>query len=342
MFVSDVSLCKRKHVLKRRAYDANNAFFERDVLVMLSLPSKISASFYATVSVSFWGISFVSTKAVLDKLDPYSLLVIRFGIGALFLLCLLLLKRHSLRLSIIHLPHLIILGILGVFVHQLIQATALISIDASQAGWIISFSPIFTVLLSMAFLHEKMSPPKIAGILLSLCGVLLVTTTGEGKSFHLAMNLGYILMIASTLNWAIYSVLLKRLYIPLPSLVVTFYMSLLGFILTLPFLVRNRGWEQIELLSKGEWAHLLFLGVFVSGVAYWYWGKAHEVLDASKASVFMYLEPVATLLAAMILLHEHILFLSVAGGILIIIGVVFVNGQFVSLFHRLTWKNRNS
>jgi drug/metabolite transporter (DMT)-like permease len=307
---------------------------------MISVKTKAVASLYATMSISFWGISFVSTKAVLGALDPYTLLVLRFGIGALFLLMLLLLKGYKLPIPLKYVPHLIILGVLGVFIHQLIQATALLTIDASSAGWMISFSPVFTVILSMMFLHEKMTLPKALGMIIAITGVLMVTTAGRGKSIGFAVNIGYLLMILSTLNWAVYSVLLKKLRIELPSLVITFYMSLLGFSLTIPFLIRDRGWEGISQLSNVEWAHLIFLGVFVSGIAYWYWAKALEVLDASKVSMFLYLEPVTTLVAALLLLHEKIFLISILGGVIIIIGVVIVNGQMVSVLHRILWRKR--
>ena len=301
---------------------------------------RLTASLYALMSISFWGVSFVSTKAVLEKLDPFSLLVIRFGIGALFLLLLLLLQRHRLKISIKYVPHIMVLGILGVFVHQVLQATALLTINASAAGWLISFSPIFTVILSLLFLHEKMNITKAVGMVLAITGVLIVTSTRSGQSFHFAMNLGFLLMILSTLNWAIFSVLLKSLKIPYPPLVITFYMCLLGLILTTPFIIRNRGWENLTLLDQTEWAHLLFLGVFVSGIAYWYWGKALEVLEASKVSMFLYLEPLATLVAAVLLLHEKVLLISVIGGIIIIIGVVVVNGQLVPMLLRFLKNKR--
>ncbi|KKI89060.1 multidrug transporter [Bacillus sp. SA1-12] len=302
---------------------------------MAYLKSKLTSSLYATMSISFWGVSFVSTKAVLGKLDPYSLLVLRFGIGSLFLLLLLLVQRIRLKVSITYIPHLIVLGILGVFVHQVLQATALLTIDASSAGWLISFSPIFTVILSILFLNEKISMIKASGMILAITGVLLVTTTRSGQSFEFAMNIGFFLMILSTLNWAVYSVLLKSLRIPYPPLLVTFYMCLLGLILTTPFLIRNRGWESLSLLTNTEWAHLLFLGVFVSGIAYWYWGKALEGLEASKVSMFLYLEPITTLIAAVFLLQEKIFLISVTGGIIIIIGVIIVNGQLVPMLWSL-------
>ncbi|XXM72287.1 DMT family transporter [Lysinibacillus sphaericus] len=299
----------------------------------------VAASIYAAMSIIFWGISFVSTKAVVDKIDPYTLLVLRFSIGALFLLIILVLKRYPLNLPLRYAPQLIVLAVLGVFVHQVIQSTALITIDAAAAGWMISFSPVFTVILSVIFLHEKMTPFRTAGMILAIAGVLMVTN-GGGKAPNFAISIGYILMLLSTLNWAVYSVLLKRLSIPLPSLVVTFYMSMTGCFLTLPFMLRNRGWGELTLLTQVEWAHIVFLGVFVSGIGYWYWGKALEMIDASKVSMFLYLEPLVTLLAAIFLLHEKIMFTSILGGCIIIAGVTMVNGQSLAFFQRLLWKRR--
>lgn len=307
---------------------------------MIASKVKFAASLYAIMSISFWGISFVSTKAVLDKLDPYTLLVLRFGIGALFLLVLLVLKRYPLNIPLKYIPHLIVLGILGVFIHQVIQATALLTINASAAGWIISFSPVFTVILSVFFLHEKMTLLKASGIIVAIIGVLLVTTSSNQHSLQLPVNIGYLLMILSTLNWAIYSVLLKKLDIQLPSLVVTFYMCLIGFTLTTPFLVRNKGWEIMPFLTSVEWAHLLFLGVFVSGVAYWYWAKALEVLEASQVSMFLYLEPVATLITAVLLLREKIIPVSILGGVIIIVGVIVANGRLLTFLRYLPWRNK--
>jgi drug/metabolite transporter (DMT)-like permease len=283
------------------------------------------------MSISFWGVSFVSTKAVLGKLDPFSLLVLRFGIGALFLLVLLLLQRTRMLISIKYVPHIMVLGILGVFVHQVLQATALLTINASSAGWLISFSPIFTVVLSIFFLDERLSITKAVGMLLAITGVLIVTTTRSGQSLQIAFNIGFLLMILSTLNWAVYSVLLKSLKIPYSPLLITFYMSLIGLVLTTPFIIRNKGWRSLSLLNYTEWAHLLFLGIFVSGMAYWFWGKALRVLEASKVSMFLYLEPITTLIAAVLLLHEKVFLISATGGIIIIMGVIIVNGQLMPM-----------
>jgi len=286
---------------------------------------KTIASIYAAISISFWGISFVSTKAVLAQLDPFTLLSIRFGIASLFLFFLLLILRQNVKMKIIHLPHVFTLATLGIFVHQVVQAAALQSIQASQAGWIISFSPIFTAILASLFLKEAFTLFKAIGMTIAIAGVLLITSYGQGGSLTFHANIGYLLMILSTLNWAVYSILIKKLRIPYPALTVAFYTSFIGFMMTMPFFFRNKGWVQIAALSNENWAHLLFLGIFVSAIAYWFWGKALEVMEATRVSSFLYFEPLATVAAASLLLNEPILIATAAGGLLIIAGVMIVN-----------------
>lgn len=288
----------------------------------------VTAGIYAAVSISFWGISFVSTKAVLVQLEPFTLLVLRFGIASLFLFLLLFLLRQPLKIKTDYLPEIFILAVLGIFVHQVIQAAALKSIQASEAGWIISFSPIFTAVLASLFLKETFTLFKAAGMTIAVLGVLLITSYGQGGSLTFHANMGYALMILSTLNWAVYSILIKKLKIPYPALTITFYTSLIGFLMTIPFFIRNNGWVQMTVLTQENWTHLLFLGIFVSAVAYWFWGKALEVMEAAKVSSFLYFEPLATVIAAVILLNEPILLMSGAGGLLIIAGVMIVNRKY--------------
>ncbi|WP_456275343.1 DMT family transporter [Bacillus sp. AK128] len=286
----------------------------------------IISSFYAFLSISFWGISFVSTKALLDVLDPYTIISVRFGIAAIFLLFLLIILRVNFLVRATHIPFLFILAILGVFVHQIVQASSLLYIDASAAGWLISFSPVFTAILSVMFLAERFTLAKLLGMSIAVLGVILVTTQGSGL-LSLSPNVGYLLMIFSTFNWAVYSILIKKFILPYSALTITFWTSLIGFFLTIPITYRTKNWNNLFDIALSDWTHLLFLGIFVSAIAYWYWGKALEALEATQVSVLMYVEPLITLIAAVILLKEHIAITSVIGGLLIIFGVSIVNRQ---------------
>ncbi|MCA1031651.1 DMT family transporter [Bacillus timonensis] len=297
-------------------------------------PNKLLSSSYAILAITFWGISFVSTKTLLQKIDIYSLVSLRFGIASLFLFFLLLLLRHPISIKQAIIPNLFILAIVGVFIHQLIQATALLSIEASSAGWIISFTPIFTALLSFFFLSERFTFSRLIGITISVFGVLLITSHKTGGTIQFSANLGYLFMIASALNWAVYSILLKSFRLTYSPLVITFWTSFIGFLMTVPLFIRNEGHTVLTILSPYEWVHLLFLGIFVSGIAYWYWSKALEVLEATQVSVFMYLQPMVTATFAMLLLKEQLVYSTIIGGILIIIGVTTLNKHFIIFFRK--------
>ncbi|MFS0788578.1 DMT family transporter [Shouchella sp. 1P09AA] len=285
----------------------------------------IPASF-AFLAVTFWGISFVSTKALLTELDPSTLLISRFSIGTLFLFVLLVCFRLPLKLSIRYIPHLFILGTLGVFIHQWLQSTALLTIHASDAGWMISLVPIFTFILAIIFLGERWNFLKSMGLLLAVIGVLLISSPTLTT-----FQPGHFFMLVSTLNWAVYSLLVKALRIPLPPVSITFYLCLIGTGLTFPLVDLEKSVYQLAALSLNGWSHLLFLGIFVSAVAYFLWASALKQWHASTVSSFLYFEPFITFLAAVFFLKEDILLLSLIGGIILIWGVLLSN-------HSLTFR----
>ncbi|WP_260869855.1 DMT family transporter [Bacillus thuringiensis] len=293
----------------------------------LSAKTKKISYLYATLSITFWGVSFVSTKAALTEINLFSLVAIRFAIGSIFLLFLLLLLREKIAIKIRHLPHFMLLAIIGVCIHQFLQVAALQTTDATTAGWLITFSPVFTAILSIFFLHETITKQKTLGMILAILGVLVLTSKGNFNTSSFFAAFGNALMILSTLNWAIYSILLKKLKLPYSSLTITFYTSILGFFMILSPLLQKKAFSELSNISLEVWVHLFFLGIFVSGLGYLFWGKALESLDATRVSVFLYLEPLATLIAAVFILHEAILFSTILGGIMIILGVIFVNGQ---------------
>lgn len=293
-----------------------------------TIPAQKRAYLYALLAITFWGISFVSTKSVLQEISPYTLIAVRFAIGSVFLFLVLVSRRERIAVSRSHVPHLFLLAAIGVFIHQMIQATALQTAEATAAGWLITFSPIFTAVLSVLFLKERFSMQQSAGIGVAVFGVLLLVSHGQWSSLGaLSANWGNLLMLLSTLNWAIYSIVYKRLQLPYSSLKVTFYSSVIGTLMVSPWFVSIQGWRELAHVSLGGWLHLLFLGIFVSALGYLFWGQALEVLDATRVSVFLYLEPLATVAAAMVLLHEPLVLTTVFGGILIILGVAVVNGQ---------------
>lgn len=279
----------------------------------------------AFVAIVLWGISFVATKRVLADVSPVTLVTLRFALGAAFLGGVLAWTRAPLppRSS---LPSLALMGFVGVFVHQLLQARALTMTTAINTGWLIGLIPIWAAILSAIFRGERFGALRIAGMALGFAGALLVVTGGElsAATLSLPSARGDFLILLSTLNWAVYTILGHGTIRTLGALRATAGAMTLGWLMLLPFFAASAGWSEVPRMTPVGWLALAFLGIGCSGVGYLLWYRALETIEAGSVASFLYLEPLVTLAAAAILLGEQVRPVAVAGGAVVIAGVVLV------------------
>lgn len=282
----------------------------------------------ALAAVTLWGISFVATRAALSEISPIPLVFTRFALGTALLLTLLAVRR---RLEIPpreSWPALAAMGFLGIFLHQLLQAHGLTLTTAVHTGWLIGLIPIWSALLSAVVLREKLDSAKVAGLLLGFAGAALVVTRGKlsGGLLALPTTRGDLLILASTVNWAVYSVVGRRTLARLGSARATAFAMLAGWAMLAPLFFLRAGWTEYARISAAGWAAIAFLGIGCSGLGYLFWYAALEKLETSRVAAFLYLEPLVTLAAAVVLLGEPVHPTTVVGGLIVLAGVFFVQG----------------
>ncbi|HET7012030.1 MAG TPA: DMT family transporter [Anaerolineales bacterium] len=287
-----------------------------------------------TGAVVFWGASFVATKVLLRELSPALLVTARFAIGTA-LLAVALVWRGSLRpLPRKELGAVILLGFLGITLHQWLQATALLTTEASISSWIVATTPIFVAILGWAVLHERLSLWRAAGILVAAVGMAVVVSRGGVRGFLAggAWQVGDALILLSAVNWAVFTVLSKRLMDRREAdhpprdrpILLMFYVLAFGLILCLPWLAAEGAKAEWPLSPESWWA-LAILGLACSGLAYLFWYAALDVIDATQVGAFLYLEPVVTSVVALPVLGEPISASLLIGGATIVAGLWLVN-----------------
>src|SRR5947207_12003609 len=136
----------------------------------------------AFIAVVFWGISFVATKAVLREISFVTLIFFRFAVAAGLLN--LVVRKTPPRDSW---GPLALMGFIGVFVHQMVQAYALTLTSATHAGWLIGLTPVWSAILSAIVLRERFGAWKVVGLAGGFAGALLVITRGDFSSSVLAL-----------------------------------------------------------------------------------------------------------------------------------------------------------
>jgi drug/metabolite transporter (DMT)-like permease len=291
-------------------------------------PSKqaLLAHLAALGAVTAWGVSFVATKAALRELSPVTLVFSRFALGVILLHAILAIRRWPLAAPRDSWGALALMGLVGVFVHQMLQVHGLERTTAVRTGWLIGLIPIWSALLAGAFLREGFGLRKILGLGLGLLGATIVITRGRISSELLAApsTLGDSLILLSTLNWAIYSVIGRGTIRRLGSARATAGSMLLGSAMLAPFYVQSSGWLEYERLSGVGLAALLFLGIVCSGLAYFFWYGALDRLETTRVAAYLYIEPLVTLAASVALLKEPVAPSTIVGGITVLLGVSLV------------------
>src|SRR6266581_4371740 len=139
------------------------------------MPPRIAAF----IAIVFWGISFVATKAALREISPVTLIFTRFAIGTGLLFGLARLRGSNPFPPRESWGALAVMGLFGVFIHQMLQSFGLTLTTAVHTGWLIGITPIWSALLSAATQKERFGAVKIAGLAGGFAGALLVISRGE-------------------------------------------------------------------------------------------------------------------------------------------------------------------
>lgn len=282
-------------------------------------------SWQALAAVIFWGFSFIATKVALKEVHPFTLLTLRYAIGALLLL-LVQLSRDKIFFKIFS-PrdwiYLFILAAVGVSGLGLLQAYGLLYTTAINTGWIIAINPILIALSARFFLGETITVRKVSGILLGFCGIFLIISKGvfSLSLFQFTSTYGDLLVLASALAWTGFTIGGKGFISRFPPLATVTTIMLAGCLLVLPLSLLKGEWNNLIHFSLTAWTGIFFLGVFCSGLGYLFWYSALEKRDSGAVGIYLYLEPFATLIGAYLLLGEEVQWITIIGGGMILCGV---------------------
>jgi drug/metabolite transporter (DMT)-like permease len=280
----------------------------------------------ALLAVVFWGSGFVATKAAVREISPIALVFARTVIGTLLLSVILLLRRERVLPPRASLAPLAAMGFVGVAFHQVLQAQALTLTSAINTGWLIALIPVWSALLAAVLGQERFGQQKVLGLVLGFAGALLVVTRGRLDPGLVALpsTRGDLLVLASTVNWAVYSAIGHGTIRQLGPTRATNGAMLLGCLMLVPLAAGSGAVSEYARLSGPGLGALLFLGIACSGLGYLFWYGALERIEPSRVAAVLYLEPLVTLAAASAILAEPVGAATVAGGALVVGGVALV------------------
>ncbi|MCE4052509.1 DMT family transporter [Pseudomonas sp. Au-Pse12] len=279
---------------------------------------------------TIWGGTFVAGRYLAGGLTPLLAASLRFLLASLALLGFMALARIPLaRPNLRQFGQLALLGFFGIFFYNLCFFLGLQQVNASRASLIVALNPAVIALASWALFKERLGRRQLLGIVLCLSGAALVICSRDPSALAVQAGgwRGDLLILGCVLGWGVYSLFSKGLNHSLGPLQTVTYSILLGtLMLCVATLARGEfEWQALARLNFAQGLSLLYLGVLGSALAYIGYYDGLRRIGATRAGVFIALNPLTAVILGALLLEEQVSLVMGLGGALILGGIYQCN-----------------
>jgi len=268
-----------------------------------------------------WGVNFSIVKFGTTLVAPLAYNGLRVMIAAVVLMTIVLAAKTPLppRRVIVAL---LTLGVLGNGIYQFFFVQGIARTRASDAALVVAASPAFIAIIGRLRGVERASSRRVMGILLSIAGIALVvfaTTRGDDGRSSLT---GDLLVLAGSLSWATYTVLLKPYTEHVSGIQVSAFTMVGGavplFVVALPAIV-HASWSTVPLLG---WGALFYSAIFALVIAYLFWYRGVRVIGPTRTAMYSNVQPLIAVIFAWVVLNETPTIWQGIGMVFIMCGLV--------------------
>ena len=262
-----------------------------------------------------WGAGFVVAKGAINEFPPILLMAFRFLVTSMVLVWFVKPPIGQLRA-------LFLIAIVASAIQYSLTFTGLRGLDAGFAALIVQLEVPFLVILSAILLGEKASLRKWMGIIIAFAGVGLLIGKVE---FNNAWG-SVALVVAGAFTWAVGQIFVRKLK-NIDGLTTTAWVAVFATpqLFVMSFIFETNQIEFITKASMSIWVAILYLGIIMTALGYYFWNTLIRSYTIEKIAPFLLLLPVFSLIGGVLFLGEMISGAKMFGGLIVILGVAFVS-----------------
>lgn len=196
---------------------------------------------------------------------------------------------------------------------------------ATDTSVLINGEILFTVLIAILFFKEKVNKIGYLAILLVIIGVSIITTNLSFSKEILSLDLGNLLVLCSTLFWAMDNNVSKLIASRVPIDRIVFTKSIIGgtilfVIIILSGISMDVKYEQIS--------NILFLGIFGFGGSLFFFLQSLKIIGTVRTILIFSLTSVFGMIFASVFLHESIGGYQITATVIILSGIYLINSKY--------------
>jgi drug/metabolite transporter (DMT)-like permease len=269
-----------------------------------------------------WGTSFPAIKIGLQYMDAYTFVFLRFLVASLTMFAVLLLTRNF-GFNFNKKRLILFLGVTNGIAY-LMQYVGMVYATASESSLFVNLSAVWVALLSPMVLKERLGSKKMAGVMVSLLGVVLMTTNLDLGSLGRGYIMGDFLVIGAGIIWAVFIVYNKPLVGEsknmIQSMTWLLLFTLFPLLPTAPFSAGT-----YASLPWDAWLAILYTAVLCWVVPYYLWLKGLKHISPVTSAVVLLTEIIVAVAISTVFLGEVLTLVSGVGAIFIVIAILLVS-----------------
>lgn len=279
-----------------------------------------------------WSGQGTAVKVLDRQLGPIAITFLPFFVTTILFVFLLLRMRRAnpdaAKLSGQDWIKFIVAGVAGQVLAQLGMTWGISKSLASNGAILNLLIPVISAVLASLMLKERLTPLRITSLLIGLVGVILLSASDlrESSFGQMKFLMGNILIFGGCLGSSFYNVYCKGLMQKFQEIEILIFSYITASIASIPLFiwVEPFHFRTLRALDWKSWLAFTFLAFFMYGASMLLFFKALQHLDVTTASASLYLVPVFGVFLAVVLLGEHLNFLTIFGAAVVLMATLLV------------------
>ena len=255
-----------------------------------------------------------------DGMNTNSVIFYRYALATTILAVILAVQRKSFAVTKREFTVLTVLGAL-MAASSLTLFASFNFMDAGIASTILFVYPVMVAVIMAVFFKEKVTAITVISITMALSGISLLYKGGDGATLSV---IGVLLVVASSLTYAVYIVVVNKSSLRMSSIKLTFYVLLIGTFFIISYSFLGKGAQLQPLTTMHELTYALVLAVFPTIISLILMVVAVHNVGSTPTAVMCALEPITAVCIGVFVFNEEFTMRLACGCVLILVAVILI------------------